>query len=103
MNWGVRIVTGPEHDIKVNDKELAGFEQYLLKLAHENGLNWWELSNLLIYMAVGQVAAADFQAGSNEAMVRLSYSLTELYPLHMKALSQGDNLIANPADGDTIN
>lgn len=101
--WQFQVETGPDHDIKVNGKELKGFEDFLAQLAHENKLNWWELGNLLLYLGVGQIAAADHMAEDTQGVARLSISFAQMYKLHREALIEGNNMIANPSAGDSIN
>lgn len=100
--WICQIVTGPEHDIKVNDKELVGLEQYLQQLAKDKDLNWWELANVLTYIACGQIGAADYEVKGTEASVRFLSNVPEMLAVHISALARGDNLAINPSS-QTIN
>jgi hypothetical protein len=97
--WKAVIVTGPGHDLTINGKELKGLEQFILKLAEEHKMNWWELANTLLYLGVGQVAAADYHAGDSEAIARYAVGFSNLYTLHIKALTEGYNELA-PAKKD---
>lgn len=98
FNWQCQIATGPDHAITINGKELKGLEEFLHQLAADNHLNWWELGNILLYLGVAQIAAADYHAGDTEAMQRFALGFTRMYPMHIKALEDGYNEIAPSKD-----